>query len=284
MKTLIAKHNSSLLAYLTEALPEKSRTTIKSYLAHRQILINGRLSTVFDAPICKNDEIKILDKGIERPNPNNRLRILFEDKYIIVIEKKNGLLSVSTGDQGEQTAFSIMMDHVRYSDKNARVFIVHRLDRDTSGLMLFAKSEEIQRILQENWNMNIIERKYVAVVEGSLPEEHGKIISWLTENPKSLKMISSPTDNGGKKAITSYQVLKSNGKYSLVELSLETGRKNQIRVQLASIGCPVAGDKKYGAHTNPLRRLALHAKVIAFSHPITTEKMRFDTDIPQLFT
>ncbi len=283
MTKFTVKHDAALLAYMIEVMPEKSRTTLKSYLSHRQILVNGKLYTAFDTPVRRNDEIQILDVGVETQNPNNRLRIIFEDEHIIIIEKKNGLLSMSTGKAGEQTAYTILNEHVRRRKKDARVFIVHRLDRDTSGLILFAKSEDVQQTLQTNWNDNVIERKYVAVVEGELPKKEDTIISWLTENPKSLKMISSPKDNGGKKAITHYKLLKSNGKYSLVELELETGRKNQIRVQMASIGCPVAGDKKYGAVTNPLGRVCLHAQTLAFRHPVTGERLRFDTGIPQTF-
>lgn len=283
MTKFTVKHDAALLAYMIEVMPEKSRTTLKSYLSHRQILVNGKLYTAFDTPVRRNDEIQILDVGVEPQNPNNRLRIIFEDEHIIIIEKKNGLLSMSTGKAGEQTAYTILNEHVRRRKKDARVFIVHRLDRDTSGLILFAKSEDVQQTLQTNWNDNVIERKYVAVVEGELPKKEDTIISWLTENPKSLKMMSSPKDNGGKKAITRYKLLKSNGKYSLVELELETGRKNQIRVQMASIGCPVAGDKKYGAVTNPLGRVCLHAQTLAFRHPVTGERLRFDTGIPQTF-
>lgn len=285
MKRLNIKRQGELLEYLIENMPEASRTTLKSYLAHRQILVNGKLATSFDHHLRKGDELQILDRGVEKVNPNSRLRIIFEDQYIIIIEKKNGLLSMSTGKEGEQTAYSILMEHVRNQDRNkeARIFIVHRLDRETSGLLMFAKSEEVQQILQERWNENIIERRYVAVVEGEMEKKEGQIVSWLTENPKSFKMQSSPTDNGGKKAVTNYKVIKSNGKYTLLNIWLETGRKNQIRVQLSSIGHPVAGDKRYGAHSNPVNRLCLHANLISFVHPMTGEKMKFDTGIPQLF-
>lgn len=286
MKTLTITHDAKLLEYLTENITNASRTTLKSYLAHRQILVNGKLATTYDHHLSKGDQLQILDRGIEKQNPNSRFNILFEDEHIIVIEKKNGLLSVSTDRKGEeQTAYSILTDYVRRKTNNreARIFIVHRLDRETSGLMLFAKSKEMQQQLQVNWDNNIIERQYIAVVEGEMAKSKGQIISWLTENPKSLKMHSSPTDNGGKKAITNYSVIKSNGKYSLLSINLETGRKNQIRVQLASVGHPIAGDKRYGAQTNPINRLCLHANLLAFIHPYTGKQMKFDTGIPQIF-
>lgn len=289
MKTLIVKHKAPLLEYLIETFTDLSRTTLKSYLAHRQVIINGRLVTAFDHMLLPGDELRILDRGVQRSNPNSPLRIIFEDQYIMVVEKKPGLLTISTGKENEITAYSLLTEHVRRTNPKTtppelnHIFIVHRLDRETSGLLLFAKSREVQQTLQEGWNERITERKYVAVIEGELPKADGRIISWLTENPKSLKMTSSPVDDGGKKAITDYHLIKTNGKYSLVHIELETGRKNQIRVQLASIGCPVAGDKRYGAATNPLGRLCLHAQTIAFRHPVTGEALRFDTGIPESF-
>lgn len=272
-----------LLNYLIELLPDRSRTTIKSYLSHRQIAVNGKTETHFDCLVAPGDTITLRVVGERQQNPNHKVRIVYEDDYIIVVDKKPGVLTMSTGRDGEQTAYSVMMERVRRYHKDNRVFIVHRLHRSTSGLLMFAKNEEVQAILQNNWNDNIIARTYVAVVEGCLSPAEGQIVSWLTENPKSLKMESSPVDNGGKKAITDYRTLKENGAYSLVELNLATGRKNQIRVQLASAGHPVAGDKRYGAQTNPLGRLCLHARTLRFVHPVNGQEMNFDTDIPALF-
>ena len=277
------KHDAQLLEYMIEIWPHQSRSAIKSYLAHRQIAINGKTETAFDLPLRAGDRLTWRSVGEERQNPNHKVKIIYEDDHIIVVDKKPGVLTMSTGREGEQTAYSVMMEHVRRRNKNNRIFIVHRLDRDTSGLLLFAKSEEIQEILQERWNENIIRRQYVGVVEGEMEQPEGQIVSWLTENPKSLKMQASPVDNGGKKAITNYRVIKNNGRYTLVEITLETGRKNQIRVQLASIGHPIAGDQRYGAQSNPLGRLCLHAQVISFMHPVTREVMKFDTDVPAIF-
>lgn len=275
--------STQLLAFLIEVMPDRSRTTIKSYLSHRQIAINGHTTTAFDYMLAKGDIVTLRAVGERAQNPNHRVRIVYEDDHIIVVDKKPGVLTMSTGREGEQTAYSVMMDHVRHYNRDNRVFIVHRLDRDTSGLLLFAKSEEMQEILQRNWNENIIRRTYVAVVEGRVEKNEDRIVSWLIENPRSLKMESSPTDNGGKQAITRYRRLKDNGNYSLVELNLETGRKNQIRVQMASIGHPIAGDKRYGAQTNPIGRLCLHARTLKFIHPDNGQVMNFDTDIPEAF-
>ena len=279
----IAKEDDSLLIYLQKQFSEKSRNEIKSFLRHRQIMVNDQCRTAFDYSVKRGDKVSFLSIGLEKPNPNHKCRIVYEDDDLIVVEKKYGVLSMSRGKEGEETVFSIMMQHVRRRDKNARVFIVHRLDRETSGLMMLAKSEKAQSILQDKWNDNILERKYVAIVEGAVEKEEDKIVSYLTESQKSLKMHSSPTDNGGKKAITNYKVLQRGQYYSLLELSLETGRKNQIRVQLASIGHCVAGDKKYGATSNPLKRICLHAQSLSFKHPTTKKRMEFSTDIPKEF-
>ncbi len=280
---LRVKTKNTLLPFLIETMTDKSRSAIKSYLAHRQVAINGRVTTLFDTPVNQGDEVSIRAVGESAPNPNHRVRIVFEDEDLIVVDKKPGVLSMSTGVEGEQTAYSIMMEHVRRHRKTDRVYIVHRLDRETSGLLLLAKSEEAQERLQNDWNNTIIDRRYIAVVEGQLEKREGRIISWLTDNLKSMKVMSSPVDNGGKEAITNYRVIKSGERYSLVELHLETGRKNQIRVHMADLGHPIAGDKKYGAKSNPLGRLCLHAQTLSFYHPFSGQPMKFDTGIPPKF-
>lgn len=218
-----------------------------------------------------------------------KLDILYEDDCIIVADKPSGLLTMSTGKEGEITAYSILTDYVRSArggrntrDKG-RIFIVHRLDRDTSGVIVFAKDEQTKHALQDDWNETILERKYIAAVEGTPEYEEGTVASYLKDNPKSMKVSSSWTDNGGKYSVTHFKVLRSSGQYSLVEFELETGRKNQIRVHASVIGNPVAGDRKYGSVSNPLHRLCLHASTIAFHHPRTGQLLRFDTGIPKDF-
>ena len=277
------KHDAQLLEYMIEIWPHQSRSAIKSYLTHRQIAINGKTETAFDLPLRAGDRLTWRSVGEERQNPNHKVKIVYEDDHIIVVDKKPGVLTMSTGREGEQTAYSVMMEHVRRRNKNNRIFIVHRLDRDTSGLLLFAKSEEIQEILQERWNENVIRRQYVGVVEGEMEQAEGQIVSWLTENPKSLKMQASPVDNGGKFAVTHYKTLTSSNGYSLVECELETGRKNQIRVHMSDLGHPVVGDHKYGASGDPMRRLGLHAYMLCFVHPVTGKHMKFETPVPVCF-
>lgn len=285
-----------LMDYLSRKCNGESKTRIKSYLTRGQVTVNGRNITAFDHQLHKGDTLVILPHGTRfkkhSGEVDTRVRIVYEDEHLIVAEKRHAVLTISTGKEGEATAYSILTAYVR---RNARrtgaaqkgasqgIFIVHRLDRDTSGLVIFAKDQATQERLQDGWNDNIIERKYVAVVEGRLPETEGTYISWLKENPKSLKMSSSPVDNGGKKAVTRYRQIETSGDYSLVEFNLETGRKNQIRIHASEMGCPVAGDRKYGAKGNPLGRMALHARSIAFKHPWTGKTVRFDTGIPRPF-
>ena len=214
-----------------------------------------------------------------------KLDILYEDDCIIVADKPSGLLTMSTGKEGEITAYSILTDYVRSArggrntrDKG-RIFIVHRLDRDTSGVIVFAKDEQTKHALQDDWNETILERKYIAAVEGTLEYDEGTVASYLKDNPKSMKVSSSWTDNGGKYSVTHFKVLRSSGQYSLVEFELETGRKNQIRVHASVIGNPVAGESA----SNPLHRLCLHASTLVFHHPRTGQLLRFDTGIPKDF-
>ncbi|MCL2638710.1 MAG: RluA family pseudouridine synthase [Oscillospiraceae bacterium] len=212
---------------------------------------------------------------------NRKFNIIYEDSDIIVIDKPAGMLSVSTDRQSENTAYRFVNDYLR--SKHGRVWIVHRLDRDTSGVLLFAKSEKIKLKLQENWDSMAVQRGYTAVVEGKVKAPERRITSWLKQT-KTLFVYSSQKENDGKLAITSYKRLQTSKSYSLLEIALETGRKNQIRVHMKDIGHPIAGDKKYGAATNPLRRTALHASVLVIKHPTTGEEMSFESAVPACFT
>ena len=275
--------DSVLMDFLLSKMGGMSRTSIKSLLAHRQIMVNGKISTKFNLALKPNDSV-IVTSGrgnVELHHP--KLKIIFEDSHLIVVEKKEGLLTVSTGNSDETTAFSILKTHVKKSAPSNRIFVVHRLDRETSGVIMFAKTKEVQLILQENWHRIITRRVYVALVEGSVAKEQDTIATWLTENEKSLKIHSSMIDNGGQEAITHYKRIKSNDKFSLLEIELETGRKNQIRVHMQGIGHPIVGDKKYGSTTSALSRLGLHARILAFYHPITTEVVSFETPVPRSF-
>lgn len=283
-----ADRDTALLQYLYDILAGQSRSGIKAYLTRGQVTVNGQSTTAFDHPVHKGDRIAILDRGTmvkkRGGEKETRVKIVFEDEWLIVVDKRSGVLSMSTGAEGEVTAYSLISDYLkRMHGRNAKVFIVHRLDRETSGLIIFAKDERTKQKLQENWREEVLERKYCAILEGRLPQQHGSVRSWLKENPKSLKVTSSPEDNGGKEAITHYEAISSGRRFSLAEFELETGRKHQIRVHASLLGCPVTGDRRYGAKENPLGRIALHARSIAFRHPVTGRILSFDTGVPGAF-
>lgn len=280
-KILEVSEENTLLNFLFASLPQQSKTSVKSLLSHRQVAVNGRVTTQFDTLLQKGDKITIgFDKN-HKPFYHSQLKIVYEDTSLLVVEKAAGLLSMATEHIREKTAYHILSNYVKQNDPHSRIFILHRLDRDTSGLMMFAKNQEVQEKLQNNWENAIIERKYIAVVEGNLPQNEGTIRSYIREN--SAFFVHTSTKKEGKLSITRYKVIKRNLRYSLVQLELETGRKNQIRVHMQAQGCPITGDKKYGARYNPLNRLALHAFKLCFIHPLTGEKLNFETGIPSRF-
>jgi 23S rRNA pseudouridine1911/1915/1917 synthase len=212
---------------------------------------------------------------------NKYVKVVYEDKDIIVIEKSEGILSMASTPK-QYCIKNVLDEYFEKRHFKCTAHVVHRLDRETSGLMIYAKNIETAKILEDNWQSLVYDRRYVALLCGQMEQEGGTTQSWLKES-KSFVTYSSPTDNGGKLAITHYHRLKSNDKFSLVEMKLETGRKNQIRVQMADLGFPVAGDKKYGNGKDPINRLALHAYRLNFTHPITHEDMQFETPIPKDF-
>lgn len=274
---------TELMTFLLAKMGGMSRSSVKSLLAHRQVMVNNEVTTQFNLALKKNDLVVInsLRGNIELSHP--KLKIIFEDQYVIVVEKKEGLLTVSTGNSDETTAFSILKNYVKKGFPANRIYVVHRLDRETSGVIMFAKTKEIQLALQEHWHEVVTRRVYVALVEGKVEKEKDTIVTWLTENEKSLKIHSSDVDNGGQQAITHYRCIKSNERYSLLEIELETGRKNQIRVHMQGIGHPIVGDKKYGSTVSPIGRLGLHARILAFIHPMSLENVSFETQVPRNF-
>lgn len=278
------EQESSLQQFLTEKFVGKSRSSLKSMLAHRRVSVNGSITTAYDYTLRNGDRVSINRGRVAAELHHPMLRIVFEDQWIIVIDKRNGLLSMGTDRQRDKTAYSILSQHVKREDPSNRIFIVHRLDRETSGLMIFAKSEEVKHRLQADWHRVVIDRKYVAVVDGVMPSEEGVIDAPLAENRNRKMFVSrTPDEDNAVDAVTHYRVLRSRGGRSLVELSLETGRKNQIRAHLEHVGCPVAGDKKYSSRSTDAGRVCLHAYKLALYHPITSEELFFSTSIPKLF-
>lgn len=273
---------SELMKFLIGKFPEKSRTTIKSLLSHKQISVDEMVTTKFDLPLKRGQTVFINKKKTDEKPRFRGMRIVYEDAHLIVIEKGSGLLSMASDTEKSKTAYSMLSEYVKKFDPKNLIFIVHRLDRDTSGLMMFAKSKKVQEILQKDWNASVIERSYVVVAEGVVEKEEGSVTSWLKEN-KALVMYSSQTPDDGQKAVTNYKVLRTGKQFTLLEVKLETGRKNQIRVHMKDIGHPVTGDKKYGAKLNPIGQMGLHARVLSFKHPVTGKTLRFDTPIPGKF-
>lgn len=272
----------SLMEFLTKKMPEKSRTAMKSLLINKQIKINGQVATHFKHQIEIGDELTISSIKAPREIPMKGLKIVYEDLDLLVIHKDPGLLSISTNKENEKTAFSLLSNYVKQADPKNQIFVLHRLDRETSGVMMFAKNFEVKKYLQSDWQETVMDRVYNVVVEGKVENEAGTVHSWLTEN-KNFQVFSCPTDNGGQEAITHYRVLNRCRNYTLLEVRLETGRKNQIRVHMQDLGHSVIGDKKYGATSNPINRLGLHAYLLAFKHPTTKEVMKFIAPMPPEF-
>ena len=277
-----AEKRTPLMDFLIISMPDKSRTTVKSFLSHRQVSVNGIQTSQFDYTLKPGDKVEINLGVTKEAFRNPFLRILYEDDHILVVNKKNGLLTMATDRERTKTAYYILSDYLKKQDRDNRIFIVHRLDRETSGVLVFAKSIDIQHRFQYNWNDVVLERKYVAVVEGIPQKESGEVRSYLAEN-KAFQVYSTDKPGEGELAVTKYKVLRSGRDNTLMELELETGKKNQIRVHMSDIGHPIVGDRKYGAGQSPIGRLALHASKIRFIHPITGQEMVFDTGVPPIF-
>jgi len=271
-----------LLAWLFTAWPETKKKQVRDWLKFSSVEVNGRIITQFDHKLKPGDQVTIRGKGLAAPKTKigGGIRIQHEDESILVIEKPPDLLSIASPSEPDKTAYAALTDHVRQGNRlsRARVWIVHRLDRETSGLMVFAKSEEAKRVLQTTWDA--AEKKYFAVVEGFPRGENGKIESDLDESNPLKVYVAEEEGPATRHAITHYRVVKKGKTTSLLEMTLETGRRHQIRVQLADIGCPIVGDKKYGAQTNHAKRIALHATVLKFIHPITKKPMHFEAPLP----
>lgn len=271
-----------LMDFLIKELPHKNRNNIKSLLRNKQVLVDDQPVSQFNHPLASGQKVKISGNRSRMEQKFREFTIVFEDEDLIVIDKSAGLLSIATKNEKRNTTFSMLSDYVKKADAGNKIFIVHRLDRETSGLMVFAKNEKVKHLLQEKWNEAVLEKTYIAVVEGPVEKQGGTIISYLFED-KVFRMHSSPNPKKGLKAVTHFSVLKTNKNYTLLDVNIETGRKNQIRVHMQEMGHSIVGDKKYGATTNPIRRLGLHAQKLEFIHPTTGEKLYFETKIPAAF-
>ena len=280
-KVLLVTEADTLLPFLLAKQPGKGRNKVKGLLTHRQILVNDAVVTRHDYPLVPGQRVTVRAVTADEKESLHGMRILFEDADLLVIDKPPGLLSIATDDERELTAYHILTEYVqRFNPKN-RIFVVHRLDRETSGIMMFAKKETVQQALQNDWKDTVLERSYVTVVEGFVKSAEGTLKSWLKESKTRTVYVTRPGD--GLLAITHYKVLQAERDFSLLEVNLETWRKNQIRVHMQNMGHSVIGDKRYGSKKDPLGRLGLHARVLSFKHPVTGEVLRYETAIPQSF-
>ncbi len=271
-----------LLEFLLENIKSESRTKIKATLRGRGIKVDGKTITQFDYLLKPGMTVSVSKhKRDDQILKSRYVKIVYEDRFIVVVEKNIGILSMPAG-HSTLNVKSVLDNYFHKSRQRCTAHVVHRLDRDTSGLMIYAKDIETEQVLEHNWHDIVFDRRYVAVVSGEVEDEGGTISSWLKDN-KAYITYSSSVDNGGKYAVTHFQTLARTTEYSLLEYKLETGRKNQIRVHSADIGHPVCGDTKYGNGDDPLHRLCLHAYKLCFYHPVTGKPMEFETPIPSLF-
>lgn len=273
--------DDTLLNFLLNNVKE-SRSKIKATLQGRGIKVNGKTVTQFDFPVAKGTKIDVSKTKRNNDKLKSRyVKIVYEDQYLVVIEKNIGILSMAAGHKSLNVK-AVLDDYFKKSRQRCTAHVVHRLDRDTSGLMIYAKDMETEQILEHNWHDIVFDRRYVAVLSGEMEEDEGTIENWLKDN-KAYVTYSSPVDNGGKYAITHFRTLDRTTEHSLVEFKLETGRKNQIRVHSADMNHPVCGDVKYGNGDDPIHRLCLHAYMLCFYHPVTRQPMEFQTMIPAQF-
>lgn len=276
--------DTTLLTFLYEILAPKSRSNIKSMLAHYHVQLNGHVMTQFDTPVKTTDVVSV---NFTRPFPvlkDRRVHILYEDDWLLAIEKASGLLSVGREGGEETTAWSLVTDYIKQKDSRLSAFVCHRLDHYTSGILVFTKEGAVQRELRYQWDRYVRERAYMAVVEGRPGNERSELRHYLYEDSKmNVHVARNPEQRDARLAVTRYAVAQTNGRYSLLDVQIFTGRKNQIRVQLSEIGCPVAGDRKYGALTNPGGRLMLHNNRLSLEHPVTHEILTFNLPAPKTF-
>ena len=270
-----------LIEFLMEKMHGISRNRAKALISNRVVLVNNAITTHPLTELKAGQVLQVDRSKRKMAFHSNELDIVYEDPYLLIIDKHPGLLSMSNNSR-QQTVQTVLNRYLEKGGGRNTSHLVHRLDRDTSGLMVYAKDVQTQQSLVRGWQELVTDRRYIALVEGELENPRGVVKSWLTED-KRFVTHSSPVDNGGKFAVTHYNVLASSNGYSLVECELETGRKNQIRVHMADLGHPVVGDHKYGSDNDPIRRLGLHAYMLCFTHPVTGKHMRFETPVPVLF-
>ena len=276
----MVKENCELMIFLMTKMSGISRTKVKNMLSNGLVWVDDEVISQYNFMLQPGMQVRIGKKEEKRKFTSKWMRIVFEDKYIVVVEKREGIVTNSPTD--EVSIQRVLNNYFEFTRQRCRAHTVHRLDKHTSGLLIFAKDKKISFMFEKNWKDIISDRRYVAVVEGFMEKQYGTVESYLKDN-RMFVSYSSDTDDGGKHAITHYKTLKRKPDFSLVELRLETGRKNQIRVHMHDLKHPIVGDEKYGSTSDPIKRVALHAYKLSFTHPITNEELSFETPIPTNF-
>ncbi len=274
MEKYIVKENEILIEFLKKMFSNLSKNSVKSLLHNEKVFVNGNMTTKYNYELNVGDVVEIREKVAKN------IDIIYEDKDIIVINKPSGLLTVATEKEKNKTAYHLVMEYLKKKNKNNRIFIIHRLDKDTSGIIMFAKNERAKHLYQDNWNDIVKKRCYYAVIDGKMENKEGTIKSYLKENGN---MVYSVKDRSGKLAITEYKVLKERKNISLLDINLKTGRKNQIRVHMKENKTPILGDLKYGEKSKLINRLALHAYKLELINPVTKKLLTFEINMPNEF-
>ena len=274
MEKYIVKENEILIGFLKKMFSNLSKNSVKSLLHNEKVFVNGNMTTKYNYELNIGDVVEIREKVAKN------IDIIYEDKDIIVINKPSGLLTVATEKEKNKTAYHLVMEYLKKKNKNNRIFIIHRLDKDTSGIIMFAKNERAKHLYQDNWNDIVKKRCYYAVIDGKMENKEGTIKSYLKENGN---MVYSVKNRSGKLAITEYKVLKERKNISLLDINLKTGRKNQIRVHMKENKTPILGDLKYGEKSKLINRLALHAYKLELVNPVTKKLLTFEINMPNEF-
>lgn len=274
MEKYIVKENEILIEFLKKIFSNLSKNSVKSLLHNEKVFVNGNMTTKYNYELNVGDIVEIREKVAKN------IDIIYEDKDIIVINKPSGLLTVATEKEKNKTAYHLVMEYLKKKNKNNRIFIIHRLDKDTSGIIMFAKNERAKHLYQDNWNDIVKKRCYYAVIDGKMENKEGTIKSYLKENGN---MVYSVKDRSGKLAITEYKVLKERKNISILDINLKTGRKNQIRVHMKENKTPILGDLKYGEKSKLINRLALHAYKLELVNPVTKKLLTFEVNMPNEF-
>ena len=274
MEKYIVKENEILIEFLKKTFSNLSKNNVKSLLHNEKVFVNGNMTTKYNYELNVGDVVEIREKVAKN------IDIIYEDKDIIVINKPSGLLTVATEKEKNKTAYHLVMEYLKKKNKNNRIFIIHRLDKDTSGIIMFAKNERAKHLYQDNWNDIVKKRCYYAVIDGKMENKEGTIKSYLKENGN---MVYSVKDRSGKIAVTEYKVLKERKNISLLDINLKTGRKNQIRVHMKENKTPILGDLKYGEKSKLINRLALHAYKLELVNPVTKKLLTFEINMPNEF-